>query len=319
MSFANPLILLGLLAIPLLVRWYAGQQRRRKLMASKFAAPALTESVAPHHPRWRRHLPMLVLLIALAILIVAAARPQRSVAKPVTDGAIMLADDVSSSMQATDVAPSRLRASQRAARHFLAGVPSTVQVGLLAFARTPTVLQSPTTNHALTATALRQLPQTTGGTAVGQAIQTGLHELAAVPKVAGKRPPGAIVLISDGASNVGVGPLSAARQAAAQHIPIFTISIGTPRGTIPIKQGSRTITAPVPVSGAQLAQIAAASKGQTFRASDAAGVNAAYAHLAAHLGRKQVKQEITTSLAGGALVLLLIGGALSLRWFGRLA
>jgi Ca-activated chloride channel family protein len=231
----------------------------------------------------------------------------------------MLADDVSSSMQATDVAPSRLRASQRAAGHFLAGVPSTVQVGLLAFARTPTVLQSPTTNHALTATALGQLTQTTGGTAVGQAIHTALHELAAVPKVAGKRPPGAIVLISDGASNVGVGPLSAARKAAAQHIPIFTISIGTPRGTIAIKQGSRTVTAPVPVSGAQLAHIAAASKGQTFRASDAAGVNAAYAHLAAHLGHKQVKQEITTSFAGGALALLLIGGVLSLRWFRRLA
>src|SRR5437660_12905946 len=133
MSFANPLILLGLLAIPLLVKWYAGQQRRRTLAASKFVAPALTESVAPHRPRWRRHLPMLVLLVALAVLIVAAARPQRSVAKPVTDGAIVLTDDVSSSMQATDVAPTRLRAAERAARQFLAGVPNTVQVGVLAF------------------------------------------------------------------------------------------------------------------------------------------------------------------------------------------
>ena len=191
-------------------------------------------------------------------------------------------------------------------------------MGLLAFARTPTVLQSPTTNHALTVAALGQMPQTRGGTAVGEAIQTALHELGTVPKVGGRRPPGAIVLISDGASNVGTGPLAAARQASARHIPIFTVSIGTPKGTIQIKRGSRTVVAPVPVSGGQLAQIAAASKGRAFKAADAAGVNEAYAHLAAHLGHKQVKQEITTSLAGGALVLLLIGGALSLRWFGRL-
>jgi Ca-activated chloride channel family protein len=318
MSFADPLVLLGLLALPLLVKWYTSQQARRSRAASAFVAPALTASVAPNRPRWRRHVPMLVLLIALAVLIVAAARPQRSVAKPVTDGAIMLANDVSSSMQATDVAPTRLRAAQRSARRFLAGVPGTVQVGVLAFARTPTVLQSPTTNHALTATAIGQLPATRGGTAVGVALQTALHELGTVPKVAGKRPPGAIVLISDGTSNVGPGPIAVARQAAAQHIPIFTVSIGTPRGTIPIKHGSRTDTTPVPVSGAQLAQIAAASKGRAFKASDAAGVNQAYARLAAHLGHKQVKQEITTSFAGAALVLLILGGVLSLRWFGRL-
>ena len=318
MSFADPLVLLALLLLPLLVKFYTSEQRRRTRAASAFVAQPLTESVTPNRPRWRRHVPMLVLLIALAVLIVAAARPQRSVAKPVTDGAIMLANDVSSSMQATDVAPTRLGASQRAARKFLAGVPNTVQVGLLAFARTPTVLQSPTTNHQLTATALGQLPATKGGTAVGVALQTALNQLAKVPKVAGKRPPGAIVLISDGASNVGTGPVAVARQAAQQHIPIFTVSIGTSNGTIQIKHGSRTVTTPVPVSGEQLAQIAAASKGQAFKASDAAGVNKAYAHLAANLGHKKVKQEITTSFAGAALALLILGGVLSLRWFGRL-
>jgi Ca-activated chloride channel family protein len=318
MSFADPLVLLALLLLPLLVKWYTSEQRRRTRAASAFVAQPLTESVTPNRPRWRRHVPMLVLLIALAVLIVAAARPQRSVAKPVTDGAIMLANDVSSSMQATDVAPTRLGAAEQAARKFLAGVPNTVQVGVLAFARTPTVLQSPTTNHTLTANALGQLPRTKGGTAVGVAIQTALHELSTVPKVAGKRPPGAIVLISDGASNVGPGPIAVARQAAQQHVPIFTVSIGTPKGTIQIKHGSRTDPTSVPVSGEQLAQIASASKGQAFKASDAAGVNKAYAHLAAHLGHKKVKQEITTSFAGVALALLVLGGALSLRWFGRL-
>lgn len=318
MSFRDPLVLLGLLAIPLLVRWYAGQQRRRARAASAFAAPALTPSVAPLRPRWRRHVPMLAFLLALAALTVAAARPQRSVAKPVTDGAIMLADDVSSSMQATDVAPSRLRAAQRAAERFLASVPSSVQVGLLEFSRTPTVLQSPTSDHALTKAALAQPVRTSGGTAVGEAILTAAHELTNVARVGRKRPPGAIVLISDGASNVGIGPLTAARQARAQHIPIYTVSVGTPHGTITIKQGSQTVTVPVPVSRLQLEEIASSSGGRAFKPSDAAGVSAAYAHLAARLGRRQVKQEITTSFAAGGLALLLLGSAMSLRWFGRL-
>jgi Ca-activated chloride channel family protein len=318
MSFANPLILLGLLALPLLAWWYTGQQRTRARAASAFVVPKLTESVAPHRPRWRRHVPMLAFALAVAALIVAAARPQRSVAKPVTNGAVMLADDTSGSMQATDVAPSRLRSALRSARRFVAEVPSTVQVGALEFARTPRVLQSPTGDHALTNAALKQVPQTSGGTAVGAALTTALHELASIPRVAGKHPPGAIVLISDGASNVGVSPLGVARQAAAQHVPVYTISIGTPNGTIPERQGSRTVTTPVPVDGGQLAQIARLSGGRAFTASDTAGVSAAYEHLAARLGTKHVKQEITTSLAGLALVLLGLGSVLTLRWFGRL-
>jgi len=319
MTFADPLVLLGLLGLPLLIIWYRGQQRRRARAASAFVAPALTGSVAPRRPRWRRHLPMLAFALALAVLIVAAARPQRSVARPVTDGVVMLADDTSSSMNATDVAPSRLRAALRAARRFLGGVPSTIQVGAIEFARTPILLQSPTSNHALTKAALTQVPRTSGGTAVGEAIQTAMREIASVPRVGGKRPPGAIVLISDGASNVGIGPLTAARESRAQHIPIYTISVGTPNGTIPGKQGSQTVTGPVPVSREQLARIASISGGRTFTASDAAGVSAAYTHLAARLGHKRVKQEISVGFAGGGLALLLVGGALSLLWFGRLA
>jgi Ca-activated chloride channel homolog len=317
MSFAQPLVLLGLLGIPLLVRWYAGQQRRRMRAAAAFVAPALTASVAPRRPRWRRHVPMVAFVLALAVLIAAAARPQRSVATPVGAGAIMLANDVSSSMQATDVAPSRLRAAQRAAKSFLASVPNAIQVGLVEFARTPIVLQTPTTDHSLTAAALTQF-HTSGGTVVGDAVVTAMHQLESVPLVGGKRPPGAIVLISDGTSNGGISPLVAARRAATQHIPIYTVAVGTPNGTIQIKRGAQTVTAPVPVSSQQLAQIASVSGGRAFTASDATGLSAVYAHLAARLGHKQVKQEITSSLAGGGLVLLLLGSALSLRWFGRL-
>jgi Ca-activated chloride channel homolog len=317
MSFASPLVLLALPAIPLLIIVYYGQQRRRVVAASAFVSPALTASVAPRRPGWRRHVPMLMMALALAVLIAAAARPQRSVAVPITNGAIMLANDVSGSMNATDVAPSRLGAAENAAKSFIAKVPSTVQVGLIEFARTPTLLQSPTTDHALTTAAFAQL-KTSGGTAVGVTILTAMSELRSIPPIHGKRPPGAIVLISDGASNVGVDPVAAAQQARADHIPIYTVAVGTPHGVIEFKRGNQTVVAPVPVSPQQLGQIAQASGGRAFTASDSAGLSAVYAHLAAQLGRKHVNHEITASFAGGGLVLLLLGSALSLHWFGRL-
>lgn len=318
MSFKNPPVLIALLAIPLLAWWYVGHQRRRVKAAAAFVAPALTPSVAPRSPRWRRHAPMIAFGLALAVLVVAAARPQRTVAVPLTDGAVMLANDVSSSMRATDVSPSREGAAKRAAERFLADVPDSVQVGLLAFARTPIVLQSPTTNHSLTRAALNRLPATSGGTAIGQALLAAAHQLRALPRVGGKRPPGAIVLISDGASNVGIGALVAARQVAAEHIPVYTVAVGTAHGTIPGRRGSRAVRVPVPVSTGQLAQIARVARGRAFTATDSGTLRTVYAHLAARLGHKHVKQEITASFAGGGLVLLLLGSAMSLRWFGRL-
>lgn len=319
MSFSTPLVLLGLVAIPVLATWYVSRQRQRARAAEAFAAPALTPSVAPHRPGWRRHAPMLVFAIALAALIAAAARPQRTVAVPVDSAAIMLANDISSSMMATDVRPSRLGAAQRAAERFVGGVPAAVEVGQMEFARRPILLQSPTTDHALTLAAIAQLRPGGGGTAIGDTINTAVHVLTTLPRKAGKRPPGAIVLLSDGSSNVGADPVTAAQQAKAQHIPIYTIALGTASGTIPIKHGARTVTTPVPVSPQELAQIATLSGGRAFSAADSAKASTVYAHLATQLGHKNVKHEITASVAGGGLVLLLLGSGLSLLWFGRLA
>jgi Ca-activated chloride channel homolog len=318
-SFSSPFVLVGLVAVPVLVVWYLGQQRRRRAAAAAFAAPLMTESVAPRRPGWRRHAPMLVFAIAIALLIAAAARPQRTVAVPVSSAAIMLANDISSSMGATDVKPSRLGAAQKAASKFVSGLPGGAQVGLVEFARRPVLLQSPTTNHALTQGAIAGLHPGGGGTAIGEAVTTALHVLTNLPRKGGKRPPGAIVLLSDGSSNVGPGPLAAARQAKADHIPIYTISLGTPNGTIPIKKkDGQTVTAPVPVSSQELAQIAQSSGGKAYTAADSTKANAVYAHLAVQLGHKKVKREITADVAGGGLVLLIIGGALTLMWFGRL-
>ena len=126
------------------------------------------------------------------------------------------------------------------------------------------------------------------------------------------------MLLSDGASDVGSDPITAAQQAAAAHIPIYTVELGTPNGTVKEKRGNQTVTVPVPPNPAQLAEIARVSHGQAFTATDAKGLDTIYEHLGAELGHKKVKHEITASFAGGGLVLLLLGGAASLAWFGRL-
>lgn len=317
MSFAWPVVLVALAAIPLLGLWYARRQRQRGAAMAAFLAPHMTPSALPHRPGWRRHVPMIVLALALAILILAAARPQRTVAVPVHGAAIMLANDVSSSMSATDVSPSRLRAAQRAAERFVAGVPGTVEVGQEQFARRPTVLQSPTTDHALIRAAIAQLRPGGGGTAIGDAIETALRLLTA-ERQNGKRLPGAIVLLSDGSSNVGVSPLAAARQAKTSHVPIYTLALGTSHGTIPIQRRGQTVTTPVPVSSQELAEVATLSGGRTFTAADSAHATAVYRHLAITLGHRHVKHELTAGVVGGGLIVLLAGAALSLWWFARI-
>jgi Ca-activated chloride channel homolog len=318
-SFSSPLVLLALLAVPALIAWYVTHQRARAKAAEAFVAPALTRSVAPQRPGWRRHAPMVAIVIALALLIVAAARPQRTKAVPINSAAIMLANDVSNSMKATDVSPSRLAAAKQAASKFVSGVPSQVLVGQMQFARRPVVLQSPTTDHAQTQAAIAELRPGGGGTAIGETITTALHSLTSLKSTTGKHLPSAIVLLSDGTSNVGPTPLAAARQAKADHIPIYTIAIGTAHGTIPGKRGNRTVTAPVPVSPQELGQIASLSGGHAYTAANSADARAVYSHLAKQLGHKKVKDELTYGFAGGALALLLVGGGLSLFWFGRLA
>lgn len=317
MSFHSPFVLLGLLAIPVLIVLYRSEQRRRARAAAAFVVPVLSPSVAPRRPRWRRHVPMFAVALALALLIVAAARPQDTVAVPVTDGAVMLANDVSSSMDATDVKPSRLAAAEAEGRQFVNSVPSSIRVGLLETAKKVNVLQTPSTDHSLTISALSQL-KTSGGTALGDGIVTATKVLSSLRTPTGKHVPGAVVLLSDGASNFGSSSLTAARQAKAAHIPVYTIALGTANGTIAITRKGKTTDVPVPVATQELATIASASGGRAFTAGDASDLNTVYEHLAETLGHKQAKHEITASFAGGGLVLLLLGGVASLIWFGRL-
>jgi Ca-activated chloride channel family protein len=319
-SFGAPLILIALAIVPALVVWYVLLQRNRRQAESAFATAALAPSVAPRRPRWRRHVPLLAFALAAAILVVAAARPQRTVAVPVEHAQIMLLTDVSGSMLATDVAPSRLVAARRAAQRFVDSTPKQVNIGVMAFNQVPQVLQSPTQDRDELALALQRL-RSSGGTATGVAIQTAVRTLQAAPAVDGKKPPSAIVLLSDGASTKGVDPTEAAAAAKRLKIPIYTVALGTPGGTITVPRtdgGSGTITRPVPPDEASLRAIAQASGGRASTAASASDLSTVYQRLGSQLGRKKEPREITAGFAGAGLALLALGSALSLRWFGRL-
>jgi Ca-activated chloride channel family protein len=316
MSFAAPLVLLALLAIPLLALLYGREQRRRATAAEAFAAAPLMASVAPNRPGNRRHTPVAVFSLALVALVLAAAQPQHATSVPVNEGAVMLLQDASSSMQSTDVAPSRLVAAERAAARFARTVTSTVRVGLMKFTQTPTVLQSPTTDHELVIQALGGL-QAYGHTAIGRAIELADQVLLQQRSTAGQKITGAIVLLSDGGSDIGVSPITAAKLSKAHHIPIYTVALGTPHGTINVPHGRQTHAAPVPIAPATLDQIGQASGGQAFTVGDASHLNEIYARLAVKLGHKRVESQITQAFAGAGLALLLLGSALSLHWFGR--
>jgi Ca-activated chloride channel homolog len=318
-SFGQPIFLAALILVPALVVTYIRHQRYRRKAAAAFASPALLASVAPRRPGWRRHAPMIAFALALAVLIVAAAKPQKTVAVPVERAAIMLATDVSGSMEATDVKPSRLVAARRAARNFVDGVPRGVNVGVMAFNGRPRVLQSPTPERDDINAALNRLSPS-GGTATGDAIAAALRVLRTPQGVNKKIPPSAIVLLSDGASTKGKNPIAAAEEAKRAKIPVYTVALGTPAGTIrvPRANGGGTETRRVPPDPDSLAQIARASGGQSFTADNASELKRVYQKLGSQLGTEKRKRQLTSSFAGGALVLLLVGAGMSLAWFGRL-
>ena len=318
MSFAAPLVLLGLLALPVLAALYMAEQRNRRAAAAAFASPAVQPSVAPNRPGWRRHLPMIAVLTAIALLVVAVAKPQRTVAVPVERASIMLATDVSGSMTATDVRPTRLAAAKAAARAFVRRVPSRVNVGVLAFNNTARVLQSPTQDRDAVDRAIGSMGSS-GGTATGNAIATASAILSRPAGPGKKRPPAAIVLLSDGASTQGRDPVVAAQAARKLHIPVYTVALGTPRGTITVpNRAGGTVVRPVPPDPASLGQIARASGGAAFTAQTASGLSEVYKKLGSQLSHKKEKRQIVTAFAGGAAALLLSGLAMSLGFFGRL-
>lgn len=316
MSFQSPLMLLALALVPLGLFAYIAFERRREQDAAAFATADLLPSAAPVRARWRRHVPMALYAGALTVLVVALARPQATFAVDKEQASIVLATDVSGSMQATDVAPNRLEAARAAAKSFVGDVPKAIRVGVIAFNQQPRELAAPTTDRPLLGRALDRL-RPSGSTATGDALTAALRTLQRTAARDGsERPPAAVVLLSDGASVRGSDPLAAAREAKRLGIPVFTVALGTDQGTIPSPDGSGTEA--VPPDRVALRQIAEISGGEAFSAIDGEELSAVYERLGSQIAKEPEPQEITAGFAGGALALLALGGLLSVRWFGRL-
>jgi Ca-activated chloride channel family protein len=240
------------------------------------------------------------------------------VAVAIDRASVMLTTDVSGSMTATDVQPNRLVAAKRAARGFVDRVPARVNVGITAFNQHSRVLQSPTIDREETKVAIDSM-EPSGGTATGEAILASIRAFKRRPDVSGRRPPAAIVLLSDGASTSGTDPVEAAREARRQGVRVYTVTLGTEGGTITVpREGGGTVTQPVPPDPESLEQIAEASGGRAFTAETAGGLKEVYEQLGSQLSHRDEKRQVTSAFAGGGLVLLLAAAAMSLGWFGRL-
>jgi Ca-activated chloride channel homolog len=311
MSFSSPLWLLGLLVVPAALVAYRAARNRSNRYAVRFTALPALRLAAATVPDRRRHLPTVLALAALAALVVALARPRTTVRVAVREASVMLVSDHSGSMQATDVAPTRLAAAQRAANTFIDQLPLRVLVGAVAFSTAPDGVQAPSTDHQA-ARAIINAQTANGATATGDALALAVQLL----HRGSKPPPSAIVLLSDGAANAGQDPVVVARQAGADKIPIYTVALGSPGATIP-NPDPLAPALDVSPDPQLLAQISQVSGGRAFTAQDAGRLSTIYKSLGSQLGSRATRHEVSASFALGGLVLLLAAGAASLRWAGR--
>jgi Ca-activated chloride channel family protein len=320
MSFATPLILWGLLLIPVGLVAYWLVQRRRIKYAARFTNLDLLANVVDASPGRRRHLPALFALAALAALIVAMARPQTVVAVPRDDATVVLTMDSSASMTATDVPPTRLEAAKSASSSFLDRLPERFRTGLVSFSSTVSVLQEPTEDRDAVRSSLDAIEGDVG-TALGDAI---VESVALAPDPdeqgqAGGKPLFAILLLSDGANSVGREPLEVLDEAKQAGVPIYTIAFGTPQGTVEITNDAGfTQTYNVPPDPDTLRRVAEETGGRFFEAPTEADLEAVYREIGSQVSYEDEHRELTAAFAGAGAVFLLLGAGLSALWFGRI-
>src|SRR5918999_4271910 len=238
MSFKSPRLLLALVAVRAVLAAYALARRRRQRYAVRFPAVATLAKLVDPVPRWRRHLPPALFALALCALAIALARPETTVAVPRERASVLLVTDVSGSMRATDVEPSRLDAAKSAALDFIDEVPAEVQLGAVAFSEFAHTLERPGEDRAALARLIEDL-SAEGGTATGDALAQALELL-------GNRderhpPPAAIVLLSDGETTAGPDPGTVAREAQRLRVPVYTVALGTPDGVIQSPAGPLSV------------------------------------------------------------------------------
>jgi len=350
MTFLWPEMLWFLLAVPVLVAAYVFLLRRRKKAAVSYASLSLMKDALGARQRFRRHLPPLLFLLALAVMTVAVARPSAVVTLPSQHETVILAMDISGSMRATDMEPSRIAAAQAAARAFVKDQPRHTRIGVVTFAGTAAVAQAPTQNHEEILAAIERF-QLQRATAIGSGILISLKAIfpdaefdlrswnprgdslrdpgrgVALDQARGPEkpafkpvPPGSytsavIVLLTDGQSNVGPNPIEAARMAAERGVRIFTVGFGTVDGEILRFEGWAMR---VRLDEETLKTIADLTKGEYFYAGTAADLHKVYQTLSARLVMETQETEITALFSAAAAVLALIAAVLSVMWFNRI-
>lgn len=313
MSFASPYLLLTLLIVPVvLVGAFVADRRRARYPIAFTNLAVLAQVVPERRRRLKRWVPLVLLLLALACAGAATAQPRLRLSRPDQNATIVLLVDVSGSMRANDVEPTRLDAAVAAMRTFLDRLPKQFKVGLVAFSSEPEPLIAPTSDR----NTLRQsisLLEPEAGTAVGDGIAVAVKMLNSSLRQAGyiRKPgqdvPGAIVLLSDGAQNRGIlQPLQAAHMAKVSGIRIYPVSLGTPNGKVTFGFGAFMNSVPVPPDPVTMSQIAAATGGKSYTAQTASSVVEIYKTLGSSIGRTHKRIQVSSWFAAGAAGFLLL-------------
>jgi Ca-activated chloride channel family protein len=320
-SFASPIYLAALALVPLALAAHVVARRRARRYAVRFPGVATLAPLLPQVSAWRRRVPLALFLAALAALGLALARPHATVAVPREQAEIVLVTDVSRSMLADDVDPSRLEAARAAAQRFLQEVPDAARVGAVAFSTDPHTLEPPTDDRAEIEELLDGL-SADGGTATGDALAAALEMVNEDDEENGQdrrgnrgRPPAAILLLSDGETTTGRDPTEVARAAKRMNIPIHTVALGTRGATIETPTGA---VIPVPPDPETMREIAEVSGGRAFQAEDSDDLSRIYEGLGSRVATKTEKREITVAFAAGGGLLLAAAAAFGLRATARL-
>ena len=317
MSFLSPERLLLLLVVLALAGLYVWIQHRRRHAAVRYTNISVLAEVAPPNPGWRRHVPAAAVALAVGALVVAIAEPVQQVRVPKEAATVMMLIDVSASMDATDVEPTRLEAAIAAAKAFVKDLPPQVRVGLVSFDRIARVVASPTVDHQAVLAGIDRLILGTG-TATGEGIYTALDALAAANDTAGAAATtfggSAIVLLSDGVPTVGRPVLGAAQEAADRGVPISTIAFGTADGAVSIQ--GRLIS--VPADPDTMASVAEITSGRFFEAVSAKELRSVYKDIGTRVGYETEQRDASGPILTLAVMALLAASGLALVWNGRL-
>jgi Ca-activated chloride channel family protein len=316
-SFTWPLVLAGLALVPVLVAVYIDFDRRRVASQARFGNPDLLPNLVDRTPGRLRYLPPALLLAGLVAMIVGLARPHAMVDVPREEATVILAVDVSRSMKATDVEPTRLDAARNAAKTFLAEIPEKYRVGVVSFATRASVGVPPTEDRVLVNAALATLSPGEG-TAIGDAVVLSTM-LGRTEEEVEERIPRSVLLISDGAQDGGrIEPAAAIEEAKKLGVPVHTVLVGTPDGVVEEQlPGGYTRQIRVPTNPQTLEQVAAGTGGEYFAALDAEELRVVYEELGSRIGTERESREVTDFFSAGAVAFLLVGGALSAFLFRR--